>query len=354
MRDHSSLRRRRRFVGFTLIELLVVIAIIAVLIALLLPAVQNAREAARRTQCRNNLKQIILALHNYHDSFNAFPPNSKPFGQSNPGLNDSGFSCMAALLPHLDLASLYNNIDFNIDMSDSSINSVHATWENFTQSSNRTMSNVDVIETVVQAFVCPSEPLGPVLSQPIEIWQAGWCINSSNCPQTAGMTSYSPVSGEQFGLCVPDYPMPRGLFDFRAGQPNMPSTCSGASGNFQPKNLSITMRHVRDGASNVFCFGERSPAYNPWQGWAALGIHMETGGPINAVKKIYSNPLERITRQEAGWPLVKNASSHHAGGGFFGFVDGGVRFLDENMNLALYQQLGNVADGQPAGGFATE
>src|SRR3954447_24995498 len=111
---------RRRRTGFTLIELLVVIAIIAILIALLLPAVQQAREAARRTQCRNNLKQMGLAMHNYHDVFNCFPPgylgypaaagqdcsavrNTAPFAQ--------GWGWGTYLLPYLDQAPLYNSLN---------------------------------------------------------------------------------------------------------------------------------------------------------------------------------------------------------------------------------------------------
>src|SRR6187399_2771890 len=103
------LNSRRR--GFTLIELLVVIAIIAVLIALLLPAVQQAREAARRTQCKNNLKQIGLAFHNYHDAYQTFPPATiiliNPTG---PMAMMGGASCWTMMLPYLEQGNLYNRI----------------------------------------------------------------------------------------------------------------------------------------------------------------------------------------------------------------------------------------------------
>ncbi|MFI4874195.1 MAG: type II secretion system protein, partial [Blastopirellula sp. JB062] len=109
-----SNRSQRHRQAFTLVELLVVIAIIGVLIALLLPAVQAAREAARRSQCSNNLKQMGLALHNFHDTFGRFPPgasdNSTPFGNgyTSPG----GHSWMAYSMPFLELGSAYDSCDF--------------------------------------------------------------------------------------------------------------------------------------------------------------------------------------------------------------------------------------------------
>lgn len=109
---HTPASTSRR--GFTLIELLVVIAIIAILIALLLPAVQQAREAARRTQCRNNLKQLGLAMHNYHDTFTVFPPG----GTYRLGVTQSaGWSAQARLLPYVDQANLQNLIDFSLSYS---------------------------------------------------------------------------------------------------------------------------------------------------------------------------------------------------------------------------------------------
>jgi prepilin-type N-terminal cleavage/methylation domain-containing protein len=102
----------RRRIGFTLIELLVVIAIIAILIALLLPAVQQAREAARRTQCRNHLKQLMLAAHNYHDVYNGFPPGCMHSQVPRSGGNSASFgpSFWAPLLPYLDQGPLFNQL----------------------------------------------------------------------------------------------------------------------------------------------------------------------------------------------------------------------------------------------------
>ena len=125
----SRLNRRPR--GFTLIELLVVIAIIAVLIALLLPAVQQAREAARRTQCKNNAKQLGLALHNYHDTFLMFPMS---YGQGNYGEGGKFISWLTASLPYIDQAPLYNSLDFS-------------------QPINGTAANTAMASTVIPAFL---------------------------------------------------------------------------------------------------------------------------------------------------------------------------------------------------------
>jgi prepilin-type N-terminal cleavage/methylation domain-containing protein len=132
--------------GFTLIELLVVIAIIAILIALLLPAVQQAREAARRTQCKNNLHQLGLALHNYHDSFNTFPPNGVAGTTEDVGgrylQSWLAWSGLSMLLPYVDQQPIYDRINWNYR------------WDsNVAGTQNNTMARVRVME-----FVCPSDP----------------------------------------------------------------------------------------------------------------------------------------------------------------------------------------------------
>src|SRR3954453_6934922 len=141
--------RGSRAYGFTLIELLVVIAIIAVLIALLLPAVQAAREAARRVQCVNNLKQLGLAMHNYHDVNGKFPMGSGSGMQSlGVYLAKQAWSAHAAMLPQIGQGPLYNAINFNWGVNAGSISaSVPASYINST-----------VYQTQVKEFLCPSDP----------------------------------------------------------------------------------------------------------------------------------------------------------------------------------------------------
>jgi len=137
---HTALSNRRRARGFTLIELLVVIAIIAVLIALLLPAVQQAREAARRTQCRNNMKQIGIAFHNYHDVYNTWMTFKMAVfaTSSGPLVNAQGWS--AGLLPYLDQANVYNQYNTKV-----------VPWD---------ASNLAAVKTVIPVFMCPTSPRG--------------------------------------------------------------------------------------------------------------------------------------------------------------------------------------------------
>jgi len=147
-RSPVSPRRRRPWWGFTLIELLVVIAIIAILIALLLPAVQQAREAARRTQCRNNLKQIGLALHNYENSSSMFPP-AKIFGSETQGqgwIRGNSMSWRVLILPFNDQAPVYNQINFSEWIEQRTLTNTLAPFKG----------------KVFPAYICPSDPTEPV------------------------------------------------------------------------------------------------------------------------------------------------------------------------------------------------
>ncbi|WP_144983060.1 DUF1559 domain-containing protein [Gimesia aquarii] len=137
------MRNKRSQRGFTLIELLVVIAIIAILIALLLPAVQQAREAARRTQCRNNMKQIGLALHNYHSTYKTFPPSAiyRYPNIDNGGTTPLNFSWITMILPYFDQAPLYNSINFS-----------QSFWPQLDGNGNR------IASTLLPQLLCPSDP----------------------------------------------------------------------------------------------------------------------------------------------------------------------------------------------------
>jgi prepilin-type N-terminal cleavage/methylation domain-containing protein/prepilin-type processing-associated H-X9-DG protein len=223
-----SFRKSQR--AFTLIELLVVIAIIAVLIALLLPAVQAAREAARRIQCTNNLKQLGLAMHNYHTANNAFPPGvAASFNAINPGcIAWSGWSAQSMMLSYMEGSPIYNACNFNIDPFSTSLSP---------------LVNGTAVYTKIAAFLCPSDSNAG----------NGGVGGASNGVAAALINSYYASVGTTTYI------------DNVLGNGNTPATCPGPNPG-QPANqgstgvfwysVSYGIQSITDGTSNTVAFSE--------------------------------------------------------------------------------------------------
>ena len=289
-------RFRRIRSGFTLIELLVVIAIIAVLIALLLPAVQQAREAARRTQCRNHLKQLGLAIHNYHDNFHAVPPGWIGVTAGQPDVSGiNGWSWASRLLPQLDQSPLYNQIDFNTQVG--------------------SPTNAVPRVAVVSVFLCPSD-LAP------RKWTIPAAGTTNPLADVAG-ASYAGVFGkDEVDFC-------NGL------APGVP--CSSNGMFFL--NSNVRFADVTDGLSTTLVVGERQTRAG--NGWLYTWTGVVSGG---------DNPICRFLGDT---DVVPNSSlvrmdefaSYHTGGAQFVLGDGAVRFVSTNIDLNVYRNLSSRNGG---------
>ena len=321
--------RRQR--GFTLIELLVVIAIIAVLIALLLPAVQQAREAARRSQCKNNLKQLGLALHNYHDTFNTLP-----IGTGSTTACVWGNSWWVGILPYVDQASIYNAWDHNTDC---------------TGLNNANNMNL-VTGKSISVARCPSSPLSSHDFAPDNGFTPG--------PATAHYTGIAGASVDPQGRIV-----------------NAPVGISGKSGVLF-HNSKIRMADITDGTSNTIFVGEQSDwcietatgqkriAISSWP----HGLYMGSAGDANPsdgrsfnVTTLRHRPGYKqaegghnaggcSTTGVCGNMGVNNPiQSAHVGGVHVLIGDGTVRFIGENINTTTWFNLGMRDDGQIIGEF---
>lgn len=311
--------------AFTLVELLVVVAIIGILVSLLLPAVQAAREAARRMQCTNQLKQIGLALHNYANALRVFPPgcivslahNNDPLmydpwseAQSpTPGSGMHGTSWMLMALPYLEQASLYDRWDFH----------------------QAVIGNCEVAQTDVAMFYCPSRRSNVREHDRAYLLDATWagggndyggCLGSGNGFKNTGAHRFGKDAARPWNA-------PRHL------------------GVFFP-NSKTRFRDITDGTSQTLMLGELQRLRDPdidqrksYEGWAVGGAgtlfvtamtedgFYQTGGINNA--------------------FFESAGSDHPGGANFCLADGSVRFLSENMSSEILFYAGSMADGQAVG-----
>jgi len=311
------MRAGRKRIGFTLIELLVVIAIIAILIALLLPAVQQAREAARRSQCKNNLKQLGLAIHNYESTFKGTP--AAIYLDVNVSATSWTFQVM--LLPYLEQATIYNQLNTSRPPRQAA----------------QTPAGLALMQTPLPALICPSDPepgvnrnrpfillATPAVTTPVLLAKNNYMCNEGDTDHT--------------GICI-------------------------------SPNDTIKFRDVTDGLSNTFFMGERrslkgpkiaTTLDGPWAGvWAASEISAGNLGNVWAVagKTEFKMQTGEASGTVAATPIIA-FSSEHTGGAHFLLGDGAVRFVSENIDghhdstkKGTYNYLGNRSDGKVVGEF---
>ena len=326
--------------GFTLIELLVVIAIIAVLIALLLPAVQAAREAARRAQCVNNLKQIGLAMHNYHSSTNSFPPAKIYSGSCTTKNGTNGFvlntTAFTLILGYMEQTTLVNAYNFSQTSSNSAWTGGNTTLL------GSAFVNTTVVGTLVSSFACPSDQ--PPVQHPVV---AGLTDGTGPYSMQNAMESNYLVNAATYT----EYNCP-GLTG--AGLPS--PTAQGPFYN----DISVTIAQIRDGTSNTIMVGEslQPPShYSTWFGpyWGS-GTHTSTHGRIlppssSVAGGCAPNGPTGIFYPTAS-PATKNLpyawvfSSRHSGGVNVVMCDGSVKFIKNSINLYSWWSLATIAGGE--------
>lgn len=313
--------------GFTLVELLVVIAIIGILVGLLLPAVQQAREAARRMQCSNNAKQLSLACHNYESTFRSFPAGGivSYTPAATAALTNANF-CTTALdrtqapwtvliLPYIEETQRYNQFDFT---------------KTFTGSSNipGQAPNSNLFSQNLSKYQCPSDP------------NSVSTINNSNY---LGVQGGGPATGAGSAPC---------------------STQAGQRVFFRNGiiylNSNTRMADITDGTTNVFLVGESR--YMPTPNMRADGIHAGWSSSLKAdntfaVPLTFSAAVLQINAQKECAPGVADCfnfvsrifGSRHTGGCMFGMADGSVQFVSENIDITVYRQSAVRDDGLPVG-----
>jgi prepilin-type N-terminal cleavage/methylation domain-containing protein len=359
----------RRSKGFTLIELLVVIAIIAILIALLLPAVQQAREAARRTQCKNNLKQFGLALHNYEGAFGVFPMTNA----QNYRPNTQGFSPQARLLPYMEQANLQNMLDF--------------TQAAFTGPFNSLLPNpqfATAFATPLQVMLCPSDPAqvlnngaggsiyagvnymvsygsGTGVNYDLRWPTDGICFENSSArmrdftdgtSNTVAMSEAIRSVGADFTLAAGTLPK----FNYQATM----NGSSGVSANLQAvQGLAATGGAWSNGPGGVISNPNLAaiwPTMTNYRGAASAalrgrGTSWAHSGAISTMTNGYNTPNSRIPDVVVHFTGFFGPRSWHVGGAQVLLTDGAVKLLSDNIDTQIHRGMHSRNGGELLGEF---
>jgi len=339
----------RKRLGFTLIELLVVIAIIAILVALLLPAVQQAREAARRSSCKNNLKQIGLAMHNYHDVHTVFPPgliNSGQIATTTPYSFSLNHTAFTMILPYVEQAPLYDLFNSQIASGQAFDSAGPPTlgW-------NASGVNATVVGTFIPVYNCPSD------DAPQRVTYNGTSYYRFT---NAASSNYILPSGHLSG---------RDSGNWNAYKSSTVTLLNGKVVQWRSmfgNNSSTRMRDLKDGTSSTIMVSETRQErinHDVYGAYWGAGKHMG-----NFARAIGSDKRFRINASAkddfccvggSGWccssppnnPYGWVASSTHTGGAQFTMADGSVRLLSENIDYSTYCLLNYTNDGQVVGEF---
>ncbi len=308
-RGHSMRVQTNRQIdkrAFTLVELLVVIAIIGILIALLLPAVQSAREAARRLQCANNFKQVGLAMHNYHTANDCFPSGMITQRRLPSGTVQAGgyFAWGAFILPYLEMGTLHEKINFCAE-------------NYFVDDGTRTASGMRV-----GTFLCPSDVQGGEL---VRCCSAG--SNGTNADEDVRQSNMAGVADSE---------------DWTSNGVT-PLTLADANGVFA-SGVGCRISQIRDGTSNTLMVGEvtgAGPSSNDghfWIAWNLLDTFDGINGPFTVIGGEW--PTSSFGMRDTGF------SSYHPGGCHFLLADGSVQFLSENIDSTTLAALTSRAGGE--------
>ncbi len=311
---------RQRCRGFTLIELLVVIAIIAVLVALLLPAVQQAREAARRSQCKNNLKQYGLGLHEYEETYKQLPGAGNNWGSPQIGWQ-------VQILPFMDQATLYEKVDMNLA----------AAWDSCMDPACATRAR----QVNVKYAFCPSDYDQAARDTNWAQTNYTGSLGSQRTPSANGACNLFLTPGTH-------YENPTGGADH--GNDVGGQSLSGAFGRV---NAGFGLAAFADGLSNVIVVGEIIPQCNDhtagWWHYNGMGnAHASMSSPINTMTTCAAepNPEYPACVAQSNWNISWGFRSRHAGGAQFLLGDGGVKFVSQNIDYNTYQYLGGRRDGR--------